>query len=55
MCWLYGSHPFKYPGTDSLEFNDNFEENFEEMIQAYKDAGVWDVIAGFETEDQIFA
>ena len=51
MCWLYAIIPFKYPGTDSLEFSDGFEEELKKTLQGYKDAGVWDAIAGFETEE----
>lgn len=49
MCWLYVVEP--YDNRDTLEFKENYVENFKMQIQAYKDAGVWDVIAGFETEE----
>ena len=49
MCWLYVTEPYK--NRDSLEFSPTYEENFKMRVQAFKDAGVWDVIAGFETEE----
>lgn len=49
MCWLYVHDPFA--DRTATEFDEGFEESFKQKVQNYKDAGLWDVIAGFETEE----
>ncbi len=50
MCWIYVTAPYA-SGSASLEFKYDYEGNLKSQMQAYKDAGVWDAIAGFETEE----
>ena len=49
MCWLYVHDPFS--DATATEFEDGFEESFRKKVQNYKDAGLWDAVAGFETEE----
>ena len=49
MCWLYVHDPFS--DSAATEFEEGFEESFRKTVQNYKDAGLWDVVAGFETEE----
>lgn len=50
MAWLYVVEPYQR-GSTSLEFTESYDANLKAKVQAYKDAGVWDIIAGFETEE----
>ena len=46
--WLVGN-PF--PNRNTTQFRDGWAEDILMRAQALKDAGVWDVLAGFETEE----
>ena len=49
LGWLLVGNPF--PDHDTLTFRDGWEENMLATAEAYKAAGVWDQIAGYETEE----
>ena len=46
--WLIGN-PF--PNRNTTEFRDGWTDSILRQAKAYKDAGVWDQLAGFETEE----
>ena len=49
LGWWYIGNPF--PNRNTTEFRDGWAENILRMAKAYKDAGVWEQVAGFETEE----
>lgn len=49
MAWYRITNP--YASRDTLEFNDGFEEGILAIAEAYKAAGVWDTLAGFDFEE----
>ena len=49
LAWWLISNPF--PNRNTTEFRDGWAENIKINAKAFKDAGVWDVLAGFETEE----
>ncbi len=49
LGWMLVGNPF--PDRDTLTFRDGWEESMITNAEAYKVAGVWDQLAGFETEE----
>ncbi|MBO5909550.1 MAG: hypothetical protein J6Q67_07355, partial [Clostridia bacterium] len=50
MCWIWVNDGLFFD-AETGEWLVSYEEEFKTMVQNYKDAGLWDVIAGFETEE----
>ena len=53
LAWWLISNPF--PNRNTTVFRDGWAENIRITAKAFKDAGVWDVLAGFETEEMCMA
>lgn len=49
LAWYFISNPF--PDRNTNTFKEGWAENIQSAVAAYKAAGLWDVIAGFETEE----
>lgn len=49
LGWSLVHSPF--PTRDSLVFRDGWEQNMIDTANAYKSLGVWDQLAGYETEE----
>lgn len=47
--WIYVRSPFE--NRETLTFKSTWLSDFEATIEAYKFAGLWDVVAGFHTEE----
>lgn len=49
LAWWLISNPF--PNRDTTTFRDGWADGIKMQAEAFKSAGVWDVLAGFETEE----